>query len=150
GMARVVAEFARNGWVNIVGGGCGTTPETIKMITEAVRDADPRRRLPRSTLSSYSGHEAFTITPDTNFVTVRDGTTNTGSKRFARLIRDGHYDEALTVARDQLEAGANIIDINMDEGLIDGVKAMTRFLNLIAAEPDIAKVPIMIDSSNFD
>ncbi len=149
-MASVVGQFAKSGFINIVGGCCGTTPDVIRLIAETVRTIRPRVRPARSPLSSYSGMETLTIRPETNFVMVGERTNITGSKRFARLIREGHYDEALTVAKEQVEGGANIIDINMDEGLIDGPKAMTKFLNLVAAEPDIAKVPIMIDSSNWD
>lgn len=148
-MAQVIGEFAANGWVNIVGGCCGTRPPHIKAIAEAVAGIQPRMRptLPRWT--RLSGNEALTLRPDSNFTMIGERTNITGSKRFARLIRDGKYEDALVVAREQVEGGANIVDVNMDEGLIDGVKAMTRFLNLIAAEPSIARVPLMIDSSNF-
>jgi 5-methyltetrahydrofolate--homocysteine methyltransferase len=148
-MAEVIGEFAANGWVNIVGGCCGTTPVYIRQIAEAVAGVAPRRRPKRKGWSSYSGLEPLVIRPETNFVMIGERTNITGSKRFARLIKDGNYDAALAVAREQVDGGANIIDVNMDEGLIDGEKAMTRFLNLIAAEPDIARVPVMIDSSNF-
>jgi 5-methyltetrahydrofolate--homocysteine methyltransferase len=144
-----LAEMAHNGWLNIVGGCCGTTPEWIAAIAAAVEGVPPRK-VPRTPLgSAYSGNEPLEIRPETNFVMVGERTNITGSKRFARLIREGDFEAALTVARDQVEGGANIIDVNMDEGLIDGVKAMTHFLNRISAEPEIARVPIMIDSSNF-
>jgi 5-methyltetrahydrofolate--homocysteine methyltransferase len=148
-MAKVAREFASSGWLNIVGGCCGTRPPHIKAIAEAVSDVRPRVRpnLPHS--SRFSGTEAFTIRPETNFVMVGERTNITGSKRFARLIKGGDFDGALAVARDQISAGANIIDVNMDEGLIDGAAAMTRFLRMAAAEPDITRVPVMIDSSNF-
>ncbi len=148
-MAEVIAEYAQNGWLNIVGGCCGTNPTYIRQIARAVEKVTPRKRPASSHLSSFSGMEPLTIRPETNFVMIGERTNITGSKRFARLIREGKYDEALAVARDQVEGGANILDVNMDEGLIDGPKAMTRFLNLIAAEPDIAKIPIMVDSSNW-
>jgi 5-methyltetrahydrofolate--homocysteine methyltransferase len=130
--AAALGEFARNGWLNLVGGCCGTTPDWIAAIARAVEGVAPRR-----------------IPDGPAFVMVGERTNITGSKRFARLIKGESYDEALAVAREQVEGGANIIDVNMDEGLIDGEKAMTRFLNLISAEPDIARVPLMIDSSNF-
>ncbi len=147
--AAVLGEFARNGWLNIVGGCCGTTPEWTRAIAEAVKGVPPRRvpDLPR--WSNYSGMEPLLIRPETNFVMIGERTNITGSKRFARLIKRGDYESALTVAREQVENGANIIDVNMDEGLIDGEKAMTRFLNLVSADPAVAKVPIMIDSSKF-
>lgn len=148
-MAETIAEFAENGWLNIIGGCCGTTPEYIRQIAQAVHGKKPRIRPRASGWTSYSGLEPLTIRPDTNFIMIGERTNITGSKKFARLIRDGNYDQALAVAREQVDGGANIIDVNMDEGLIDGEKAMTRFLNLIAAEPDIARVPVMIDSSNF-
>jgi 5-methyltetrahydrofolate--homocysteine methyltransferase len=147
--ASVLGEFAQNGWLNIVGGCCGTTPEWIAAIARAVDGVAPRKVPTALACTTYSGNEALEIRPETNFVMVGERTNITGSKRFARLIREGTYEEALVVARDQVEGGANIIDVNMDEGLIDGVQAMTDFLNLISAEPSIARVPIMIDSSNF-
>ncbi len=148
-MAQVIAEFARNGWLNIVGGCCGTTPAYIRQIARAVEGITPRQRPEPNPNACYSGMEALEIRPESNFTMIGERTNITGSKRFARLIREEKYDEALAVARDQVEGGANILDVNMDEGLIDGPKAMTRFLNLIAAEPDIARVPIMIDSSDW-
>jgi 5-methyltetrahydrofolate--homocysteine methyltransferase len=148
-MGRALREWAQNGWLNIVGGCCGTTPSHIKAIAEAVANAKPRVRPVVPTFSTFSGTELLTIRPETNFVMVGERTNITGSRKFARLIRDGKYDDAITVARDQVQGGANILDVNMDEGLIDGPKAMTRFLNLLAAEPDLAEVPIMVDSSNF-
>ncbi len=148
-MAQTIAEFARNGWLNIVGGCCGTTPEYIQQIAKAVEGITPRSRPESTHLTSFSGLEPLTIRPETNFLMIGERTNITGSKRFARLIREEKYDEALAVARDQVEGGANILDVNMDEGLIDGPKAMTRFLNLIAAEPDISRIPIMIDSSDW-
>jgi 5-methyltetrahydrofolate--homocysteine methyltransferase len=148
-MARVLGEFAANGWLNLVGGCCGTTPEFIRQIAAAVRGHRPRVRPNPPRRSSYSGLEALNLRPETNFVMIGERTNITGSRRFARLIKDGDFDKAAAVAREQVEAGANILDVNMDEGLIDGPKAMTRFLNLILADPAIARVPIMIDSSNW-
>ena len=149
-MAEVIGEFARNGWLNIVGGCCGTTPEYIRQIARAVEGVvAPQAAAAPSGWTSFSGMEPLTIRPETNFVMVGERTNITGSRKFARLIREGNYEEAIAVARDQVEGGANILDVNMDEGLIDGPEAMTRFLNLIAADPDIARVPFMVDSSNF-
>lgn len=148
-MARRIGEFAANGWLNIVGGCCGTKPPHIRAISEAVRGVRPRVPSPRSTFLTLSGTEALTIRPETNFVMVGERTNITGSKRFARLIKEDDYEKALIVAREQVEGGANILDVNMDEGMIDGVQAMTKFLRLIAAEPSITKVPIMIDSSDW-
>ncbi len=148
-MAEIIAEFAQNGWVNIVGGCCGTNPNYIRQIAAAVEGIVPRVRPEPTGLSSYSGMEPLTITPDTNFIMVGERTNITGSRKFARLIREGQYEEAVAVARDQVEGGANILDVNMDEGMIDGEAAMTRFLNLIAADPAIARIPVMIDSSDW-
>jgi 5-methyltetrahydrofolate--homocysteine methyltransferase len=147
--AKVLGEFARNGWLNLVGGCCGTTPEWIAAIAKQVEGVPPRKLPDLPGYSTYSGMEPLVIRPETNFVMVGERTNITGSKRFARLIRSGDYEAALSVARDQVESGANIVDVNMDEGLIDGEKAMTRFLNLVSADPNIAKVPIMIDSSKW-
>ena len=147
--ALVLGEFARNGWLNIVGGCCGTTPEWIAAIARAVEGVAPRPIPDVPPWSSYSGMERLVVRPETNFVMIGERTNITGSKRFARLIKSGDFEAALAVARDQVEAGANILDVNMDEGLIDGEQAMTRFLNLVSADPSIAKVPMMIDSSNW-
>ncbi|MGC1233771.1 MAG: methionine synthase [Xanthobacteraceae bacterium] len=148
-MAASLGEFAESGLVNIIGGCCGTTPEHIRAIARAVEGKPPRpipKIAPRLRLS---GLEAFTLTPEIPFVNVGERTNVTGSARFRKLVTSGDYSAALAVARDQVENGAQIIDINMDEGLLDSEKAMTTFLNLIAAEPDIARVPTMIDSSKF-
>ncbi|HLJ92952.1 MAG TPA: methionine synthase, partial [Gemmataceae bacterium] len=147
--AAVLGEFARNGWLNLVGGCCGTTPEWIAAIAQAVDGVPPRRVPDLPHWSTYSGMEPLVIRPETNFLMIGERTNITGSKRFARLIKSGDYEAALAVARDQVESGANILDVNMDEALIEGEKAMTRFLNLVAAEPDISRVPIMIDSSKW-
>jgi 5-methyltetrahydrofolate--homocysteine methyltransferase len=148
-MAATLGEFAANGWVNIVGGCCGSTPDHIRAIAVAMRDKPPRRPPPASHDSIYSGLEPYVIFPDSTFTMIGERTNVSGSKRFARLVRDGNLGEAVSVARQQVEGGANIIDVNMDEGLLDGPKVMTEFLNLIAAEPDIARVPVMIDSSSW-
>src|SRR5262245_37583837 len=148
-MVAAMAEFARNGWVNIVGGCCGTTPDWIAAIGEVIEGVPPRRVPDLPPWSTYSGTEVLTARPETNFVLIGERTNITGSRRFARLIKEGNYEAALSVARQQVEGGANILDVNMDEGMIDGVGAMTRFLNLLAGEPDISRLPVMIDSSNW-
>lgn len=149
-MARQVQGFARDGLVNIVGGCCGSTPEHIRAIADAVKDYKPRPIPEHKPFMSLSGLEPFVLTKDIPFVNVGERTNVTGSARFRKLVTAGDYTAALAVARDQVENGAQIIDINMDEGLIDSEKAMVEFLNLIAAEPDIARVPVMIDSSKFE
>ncbi len=148
-MAGLIGEYAAAGLVNIVGGCCGTTPDHIRAIAEAVAGHAPRRPAERSALLSLSGMEAFTLTADIPFVNIGERTNVTGSAKFRRLVTNGDYPAALAIARDQVDNGAQIIDINMDEGLLDSQAAMTTFLNLIAAEPDIARVPIMVDSSKF-
>ncbi len=148
-MAALLGEFARSGWLNIVGGCCGTTPEHIRAISEAVRGVPPRRRPSPSRFTRLSGLEALTIRPEANFILIGERTNVTGSRRFSRLILAGDYEAALEVAREQVTGGANILDVNMDEGLLDSEKAMTTFLRLVAAEPDIARLPIMVDSSRF-
>jgi 5-methyltetrahydrofolate--homocysteine methyltransferase len=148
--AQFLAEFAEAGLVNMVGGCCGTTPEHIAAITRAVADKPPRQVPTRTPRLELSGLEPFALTDDIPFVNVGERTNITGSAKFRRLIKDNEYAAALDVARQQVESGAQIIDVNMDDGLIDGVEAMTTFLNLIATEPEIARVPIMIDSSKFE
>jgi 5-methyltetrahydrofolate--homocysteine methyltransferase len=148
-MAEFIGEFARNGLVNIVGGCCGTTPAHIRAMSEAVAGVSPRRWTEKPRYLSLSGLESFTLTPDTNFVNVGERTNITGSARFRKLITGGDFEAALEVARQQVESGAQIIDVNMDEGLLDSEGAMVRYLNLIAGEPDIARVPVMIDSSKW-
>src|SRR3954470_14009252 len=148
-MAGLLGEFASAGLVNIVGGCCGTTPAHIRAIADAVKDKAPREipEIPR--MLRLSGLESFTLTPEIPFVNVGERTNVTGSARFRKLVTNGDYTAALDVARDQVENGAQIIDVNMDEGLLDSEKAMVTFLNLMAAEPDIARVPLMVDSSKF-
>jgi 5-methyltetrahydrofolate--homocysteine methyltransferase len=148
-MAPKIRPWAEAGWLNIVGGCCGTTPEHIAAIAEAVRDLPPRQVPQNERLLRLSGMESFVQTAQTNFINVGERTNITGSPKFQKLILSGDYNSALTVARQQVENGAQIIDINMDEGMLDGVAAMTRFVNLVASEPDIARVPIMIDSSKW-
>ncbi len=149
-MARQVEDFAREGLVNVVGGCCGSTPEHIRAIAEAVARHKPRELPEHRPFMSLSGLEPFVLTKDIPFVNVGERTNVTGSAKFRKLITAGDYTAALVVARDQVENGAQVIDINMDEGLIDSGRAMVEFLNLIAAEPDIARVPVMIDSSKFE
>ncbi len=148
-MQQYIKEFASSGFVNIVGGCCGTTPDHIQAMAEAVKDIIPRKLTSKSHFTTLSGLEPLVIRPETNFVNVGERTNVTGSKQFARLIREKNYTEALKVAQQQVEGGAQIIDINMDEGLLDSEQAMVEFLNLVMSEPDIAKLPIMIDSSKF-
>ena len=149
-MAAVLGEFARAGLLNIVGGCCGTTPEHIAAIAQAVRGVAPRACAQPAPYTRLAGLEPFVITPTTNFVNVGERTNVTGSAQFRKLIKEDRYDEALAVARQQVESGAQVIDINMDEGLLDAVAAMRKFLFLIASEPDIARVPVMIDSSKWE
>jgi len=148
-MARQIEGFARDGFVNIVGGCCGSTPDHIRAIAAAVGKHKPRQVPKTERLLRLSGLEPFTLTKEIPFVNVGERTNVTGSARFRKLITAGDYNAALDVARDQVQNGAQIIDINMDEGLIDSEKVMVEFLNLLAAEPDIARVPLMIDSSKF-
>lgn len=149
-MAGLIQEFASAGLVNVVGGCCGTSPAHIQAIAEAVEGITPRKKpviTQKDTI--FSGLEALQIRPNTNFINIGERTNVTGSRKFARLIKENKYEEAISVAVDQVEGGAQILDVNMDEGLIDSAQAMTTFLNLIMAEPDISKLPIMIDSSKF-
>ncbi|HTI71709.1 MAG TPA: methionine synthase [Candidatus Limnocylindria bacterium] len=148
-LAPQLAEWAQSGFLNVVGGCCGTTPPHIKMIADAVRGFAPRQVPQVEPWLRLSGMEAFNLTPTTNFVNVGERTNVTGSPKFSKLILAGNYDEAVAVAKQQVESGAQVIDVNMDEGMLDGVAAMTRFMNLIASEPDIAKVPVMVDSSKW-
>jgi 5-methyltetrahydrofolate--homocysteine methyltransferase len=146
----LIKEFATSGFVNIAGGCCGTTPEHIKAIAHEIKNIKPRDIPTVETVTRLSGLESFLIKDDSLFVNVGERTNVTGSKAFANLIINEKYDEALSVARQQVENGAQIIDINMDEGMLDAVKAMKHFLNLVSSEPDIARIPIMIDSSKWD
>src|SRR3954463_12174033 len=147
--AAMLAEFADAGFVNIVGGCCGTTPDHIAAIAAAVKGKAPREVPERAPLMRLSGLEPFVLTKDIPFVNIGERTNVTGSAKFRKLITGGDFAAALDVARDQVANGAQIIDVNMDEGLLDSEKAMVDFLNLVAAEPDIARVPVMVDSSKF-
>ncbi len=149
-MAKELEEWAQSGFLNIIGGCCGTMPPHIKAIAQAVAKHPPRKPPTLPAACRLSGLEPYNITPESLFANIGERTNVTGSARFKRLIMDGDYDTALDVARDQVENGAQVIDINMDEGLLESKDAMIRFLNLAAAEPDIAKVPFMIDSSKWD
>ncbi len=148
-MAGVIGEFARNGWLNIAGGCCGTRPEHIAAIAEAAGRCLPRAIPAIELTSRYSGLEAFRIRPESNFVMIGERTNITGSPKFKKLIKAEDLEGALGVARQQVENGANMIDINMDEGLIDSEEMMTQFFNLVEAEPEISRVPIVIDSSKW-
>ncbi|HRY01753.1 MAG TPA: methionine synthase [Beijerinckiaceae bacterium] len=149
-MASLIREFATSGLVNVVGGCCGTTPDHIAAIAQAVEGLAPRAVPAVAPRLRLSGLEPFELTPDIRFVNVGERTNVTGSAKFRKLITAGDYAAALDVARDQVINGAQIIDVNMDEGLLDSKKAMVEFLNLVAAEPDIARVPVMVDSSKFE
>jgi 5-methyltetrahydrofolate--homocysteine methyltransferase len=149
-MAKEVADWAENGFLNIIGGCCGSSPRHIKAIHDAVEHFPPRRIPEIQPQCRLAGLEALNIGPDSLFVNIGERTNVTGSALFRRLIREEQYEQALDVARQQVENGAQVIDINMDEGMLDSKAAMVRFLNLIAAEPDIARVPVMLDSSKWD
>ena len=148
-MSAIIEEFAEDGLVNMVGGCCGTTPDHIEAISSAVKNKKPRKIPTVDTYTRLRGLEPFVIRPESNFINIGERTNVTGSARFKKLIKEGNYETALSVARQQIQNGAQIIDINMDEGLLDSEKIMEKFLRLIASEPDIAKVPVMIDSSKW-
>jgi 5-methyltetrahydrofolate--homocysteine methyltransferase len=148
-MAAQAAEWARSGWLNLAGGCCGTTPEHIRAIGDALRSIAPRRPPKRPDALRLAGLEPLNIDSQSLFVNIGERTNVTGSKAFARLILAGDYSGALAVARQQVENGAQVIDVNMDEAMLDSEKAMSTFLRLVAAEPDIARVPVMIDSSKW-
>lgn len=148
-MRNVLEDYAKRGFFNIVGGCCGTTPEHIQAFSEMVKNLPPRNIPVVNNYLRLSGLEPLVVRPDSNFINIGERTNVAGSKKFARLIREDKFDEALSVARQQVENGAQIIDINMDDAMIDSKQAMIKFLNLIAAEPDIAKVPVMLDSSKW-
>ena len=149
-MANVTAEFVDAGFLNIVGGCCGTTPDHIRAIAEKVKSRKPRKLPEIQRRTNLSGLEPVSIGPSALFVNVGERTNVTGSRRFARLIKENDYETALEVARDQVQGGAQIIDVNMDEGLLDSLAAMPHFLNLMASEPEIARIPVMVDSSDWD
>ena len=148
-MAAQIADFATSGFVNIVGGCCGTTPQHIKAIAKAVKTLKPRKRPAKQHELQLSGLEPLHVNSTTGFINIGERTNVTGSKKFARLIKEGNYDEALSIARQQVESGAQVIDVNVDEGMLDSEKVMKDFLNLIASEPEISRVPVMIDSSKW-
>ncbi len=147
--ASQIEDFIKDGLINIIGGCCGTTPEHIKAMAEVAANYTPRTKQKTSSLPNFSGLEPLLVRPESNFVNVGERTNVTGSLKFKRLIKEENYEEAISVALDQVEGGAQVIDVNMDEGMIESEEVMTRFLNLIASEPDIAKLPIMIDSSKW-
>ena len=149
-MEKDFREFSSRGFLNLAGGCCGTTPAHIRAIADACKDATPRPLPTHEPACRLSGLEAFNITADSLFVNVGERCNVTGSAKFKRLIMDGRFDEALDVARNQVEDGAQVIDVNMDEGMLDSEEAMVTFLNLIASEPDISRVPIMVDSSKWN
>ncbi len=148
-MAEVLSDIAKSGFVNIIGGCCGTTPAHISKIAAAVEGFSPRKIPEVKVYSAFSGLEPLTVRPETNFINVGERCNISGSARFRNMILEENYDEAVRVARTQVENGAQILDINMDEGLLDSKNAMIRFLNLIGSEPDIARLPIMVDSSQW-
>lgn len=149
-MAQIIKEYAREGMLNIVGGCCGSSPAHIAAIAKAVADLPPRVRPNKEQTLLLSGLELLRFTPDLNFVNVGERCNVTGSRRFANLIKANKYEEALSVARDQVQNGAQILDVNFDEGMLDANFAMKKFLCLIASDPDVAAVPVMIDSSKFE
>ncbi len=148
-MGHEIEGFLKAGFLNIVGGCCGTTPSHIKRIAELAKVAKPRKKPVADHLMHLSGLEPLTLRPESNFLNVGERTNVTGSKKFLRLIKEGNFEEALSIAKDQVDGGAQVIDVNMDEGMLDSEASMTKFLNLIASEPDISRVPIMIDSSKW-
>ena len=148
-MAGLVSAFAQQGWVNLVGGCCGTTPDHIRAIHDAVVGLPPRQIEEKPLIPAFAGLEPYAITETSNFTIVGERTNVTGSRKFMRLIKDGRMEEAVDVARSQVDGGANVLDVNMDEGLLDSERAMTRFLNQIGAEPDVARIPVMVDSSKW-
>ncbi len=148
-MSADLREFAENGWLNIVGGCCGSTPDHIAGIAAAVRDLPPHTVVEPDHATKLSGLEPLTIRPELNFINIGERTNVTGSPKFSRLIREERFEDALAVARQQVEGGAQLIDVNMDEALLDSERTMVQFLNLIASEPDICRVPLMIDSSKW-
>ena len=148
-LAPQLKDWAQNGWLNLVGGCCGTTPPHIKALAEAVRGLPPRVPPKAEPHTRLSGLEVLTLRPETNFVNIGERTNVTGSPKFSKLVLAGDYEGALAIAKQQVENGAQIIDVNMDEAMLDSEKAMTTFLNLVASEPDIARVPVMIDSSKW-
>jgi 5-methyltetrahydrofolate--homocysteine methyltransferase len=148
-MARMIGEFAERGWVNIVGGCCGTTPEHVRAMADAVRAFKPHKRVTVAPYLRLSGTRPLVLRPDSNFLMIGERTNVTGSRKFARLVKEEQYEEAVEIARSQVEGGANVVDVNMDEALLDGEAVMTKYLRLIAGENDVAAVPVMVDSSKW-
>jgi 5-methyltetrahydrofolate--homocysteine methyltransferase len=148
-LAPQLKEWVQNGWLNMVGGCCGTTPDHIRAIAQMVRDLPPRTPPEVRPYTRLSGLEPLTLRPETNFVNIGERTNVTGSPKFSKLILGGEFEAAVAVAKQQVENGAQIIDVNLDEAMLDSEKSMTTFLNLIASEPEIARVPVMIDSSKW-
>lgn len=149
-MANLLKPWAEEGMLNIIGGCCGTTPEHIRRIAKAVEGVTPRQVVSPAPYCRLSGLEPLVIHPDSNFINVGERTNVAGSRKFLRLIKDSEFEEALQIARDQVENGANIIDINMDDGLLESQECMVNFLNLVGSEPDICRVPVMVDSSKWE
>ncbi|SOE23966.1 methionine synthase (B12-dependent) [Spirosomataceae bacterium TFI 002] len=149
-MGEQVREFLEEGYINILGGCCGTTPDHIREFARIAKEYEPRKKANPPQMLRLSGLEPLSLTKELGFINVGERTNVTGSKKFLRLIKNRDFEEALTVALDQVEGGANVIDVNMDEGMLDGVEAMTTFLNLMAAEPDISRIPVMVDSSKWE
>ncbi|CAM4121149.1 methionine synthase [Cytophagaceae bacterium 50C-KIRBA] len=149
-MAEVIEDYLQNGFINIIGGCCGTTPEHIRLIAETAAKYPPHQLPTKNPNQKLSGLEPLEITELTNFVNIGERCNVTGSKKFARLIREENFEEAIAIAREQADGGAQILDVNLDEGMIDGVKMMPQFLNLLMSEPDISRLPIMIDSSKWE
>ncbi len=149
-MAKLVGDFAEQGWVNIIGGCCGTSPDHIAAMVDQMKGCKPHRRTVVPTRLRLSGTEPLELRPESNFLMIGERTNVAGSRKFSRLIKEENYEEALEIAGEQVEGGANIVDVNMDEGLLDGQAVMTRFLRLLAGETEVAKVPTMIDSSKWE
>lgn len=148
-MAEMMAEFAERGWLNIVGGCCGTTPEHIRAMSESIRGIKPHKKNSPPEYLRLSGTRPLALRPDSNFLMIGERTNVTGSRKFARLVKEEKYEEAVEIARSQVEGGANVVDVNMDEALLDGEAVMTKYLRLIAGEHDVAAVPVMVDSSKW-
>ncbi len=148
-MAGLIGEFAERGWVNIVGGCCGTTPEHIRAMADAIRGMKPHKKVTPAPYLRLSGTRPLTLRPDSNFLMIGERTNVTGSRKFARLIKEENFESAVEIARSQVEGGANVVDINMDEALLDGEATMTKFIRLIADEHEVAAVPVMVDSSKW-
>src|SRR5688572_28636415 len=148
-MGHHIHDFLEHDFLNIVGGCCGTTPAHIRKIAELAKNVKPRKKPQRDHMLHLSGLEAVTLRPESNFMNVGERTNVTGSRKFAKLIIDENYEAALAIAKDQVDGGAQVIDVNMDEGMLDSQQVMSRFINMVTAEPDISRLPIMIDSGKW-